>query len=49
MLTNTFACIVRAFENLEFLNVFLAVAAVIGIQLIEPYLDLTYTGVKGVI
>ena len=37
-ITNTLAaCIVRAFEDIEFLNVFPAVAAVLGIQLIEPY------------
>ena len=41
-ITNTLACIVRAFEDIEFLNVFLVVAAVLGIQLIEPYLDMTY-------
>jgi hypothetical protein len=41
-ITNTLACIVRAFEDMEFLNVFLVVAAVLGIQLIEPYLALTY-------
>ena len=39
---NTLAGIVRAFEDMEFLNVFLVVATFIGIQLIEPYLALTY-------
>ena len=41
-ITNTLACIMRAFEDVEFLNVFLVVAALLGIHLIEPYLALTY-------
>ena len=41
-ITNTLACIVRAFEDMEFLNVFLVMVAVIGVQLIEPFLALTY-------
>ena len=32
-ITNTLACIVRAFEEVEFLNVFLVVASLIGIHL----------------
>ena len=42
MITNTLACIVRAFQDVEFINVFLVCAAVIGVHLIEPYLSLTY-------
>ena len=41
-MTNPLACIACAFKDMEFLNVFLVVAAVIGIQLIEPYLALIY-------
>ena len=41
-ITNTLACIVRAFEECEFLSVLLAVAAVLGIHLVEPYLSVTY-------
>ena len=41
-ITNTLACIVRAFDEVEFINVFLVVASLIGIHLIEPYLALTY-------
>ena len=41
-ITNTLACIVRAFEDVEFINVFLVMAAVLGIHLIEPFLNLTY-------
>ena len=40
-ITNTLACIVRAFEDIEFI-VFLVVSALLGIHLIEPYLSLTY-------
>ena len=32
----------RAFEDVEFLNVFLIVSALIGIHLIEPFLTLTH-------
>ena len=41
-ITNTLACIVRAFEEVEFLNVFLVVASLIGIHLVEPWLVLTH-------
>ena len=41
-ITNTLACIVRAFQDVEFINVFLVCAAVLGVHLIEPYLSLTY-------
>ena len=41
-ITNTLACIMRAFEDVEFLNVFLIVSALIGIHLIEPFLTLTH-------
>lgn len=39
--TNNLACIVRAFEDVEFLKIHCAVAALFGIHLIEPYLSLT--------
>ena len=39
--TNNLACIVRAFEDVEFLKVHLAVGALIGIHLIESFLSLT--------
>ena len=39
--TNNLACIVRAFEDVEFLQIHCAAAALIGIHLIEPYLSLT--------
>ena len=32
----------RAFEDVEFLNIFLIVSALIGIHLIEPFLTLTH-------
>jgi hypothetical protein len=41
-ITNTLAYIVRSFEDMEFINIFLVVAALIGIHLVEPYLALTY-------
>ena len=40
-ITNSLACIIRSFESLEYLRVLAAVAVVIGIHLIEPYLSLT--------
>lgn len=39
--TNNLACIVRAFEDVDFLKVHLAVGALIGIHLVEPFLSLT--------
>ena len=39
--TNNLACIVRAFEDVEFLRIHCAVGALIGIHLLEPYLSLT--------
>ena len=39
---NTLACIVRAFEECEFLSVLLITTAIIGVHLIEPYLSVTY-------
>lgn len=39
--TNNLACIVRAFEEVDFLKVHLAVGALIGIHLVEPFLSLT--------
>ena len=41
-ITNTLACIVRAFEECEFFTVLLTATAVLGIHLIEPYLSVTY-------
>ena len=41
-ITNTLACIVRAFEEWEFLSVLLITPAIIGVNLIEPYLPVTY-------
>ena len=40
-MTNNLACIVRAFEEVEFLKVHLAVGALLGVHLIEPFLSLT--------
>ena len=39
--TNNLACIVRAFEDVDFLQVHLAVGALVGIHLVEPFLSLT--------
>ena len=39
--TNNLACIVRAFEEVEFLKIHLAVGTLIGVHLIEPFLSLT--------
>jgi hypothetical protein len=41
-ITNTLACIVRAFEECEFLTVLLTATAILGIHLVEPYLSITY-------
>ena len=41
-INNTLACIVRSFGSIEYLTVFCAVGALIGIHLIEPYLSVTY-------
>lgn len=40
-ITNTLACIVRSFQDLEYLRVLAAVGAIIGIHLVEPFLSLT--------
>eukprot|EP00731_Ephydatia_muelleri_P008315 Em0004g653a len=40
-ITNSLACIIRSFENLEYLRVLTAVTAIVGTHLIEPYLSLT--------
>ena len=40
-ITNNLACIVRSFENLEYIRVMAAVIVVIGVHLLEPYLSLT--------
>ncbi len=39
--TNNLACIVRCFEDIEFLRVFCIVGALLGIHLIEPFVKLT--------
>ncbi|KAI8509055.1 hypothetical protein Bbelb_129030 [Branchiostoma belcheri] len=39
--TNSLACIVRAFESVEFLKVHLAVGALFGVHLVEPFLAIT--------
>ena len=39
--TNTLACVVRAFEDIDFLKIHCAVGALIGIHLVDPYLSLT--------
>ena len=39
--TNQLACIVRYFQDVEFLKVSYAVGALIGIHLVEPFLSLT--------
>lgn len=41
-ITNTLACIVRAFEECEFLTILLTATAILGIHLVEPYLSVTY-------
>ena len=41
-ITNTLACIVRSFESAEYLSVFCAVGALVGIHLTQPYLSITY-------
>ena len=40
-ITNTLACIVRSFEDLEYLRILATVGAIIGVQLVEPFLSLT--------
>lgn len=40
--TNSLACIVRAFIDISCLNVMVLATAIIGLHLIEPYLSLTY-------
>jgi hypothetical protein len=39
--TNNLACILRCFENLVFIRVFCAVGAIIGVHLVEPFVQLT--------
>ena len=39
--TNNLACIVRCFEEVEFLRVFCLVGALIGLHLIEPFVRMT--------
>ena len=39
-ITNSLACIVRSFEDLEYLRVLACAAVIIGVHLIEPYLSL---------
>jgi hypothetical protein len=40
-ITNNLACILRCFEDMDFLRVFCAVGAILGIHLIEPYVQMT--------
>ena len=40
-ITNNLACILRAFESVEFLRVFCLVGALIGLHLLEPFVKLT--------
>ena len=40
-ITNSLACLLRSFENLDYLRVLAAVVVVIGVHLVEPYLSLT--------
>lgn len=39
--TNALACIVRSFEDLEYLRILAAVGAIIGIHLVEPFISIT--------
>ena len=39
--TNNLACIVRSFEDVDFLRIHCAVGALVGLHLVEPYLSLT--------
>ena len=41
-ITNTLACIVRAFEECEFFLSVLLITSIIGVHLIEPYLSVTH-------
>ena len=40
-ITNTLACIVRSFENIEYLRVLTTVGVIVGTHLVEPFLSLT--------
>ena len=40
-ITNCLACICRSFECLDYLRVLAAVLVIVGVHLVEPYLDLT--------
>ena len=40
-ITNSLACIIRSFEGLDYLRVLAAATVVIGVHLVEPYLNLT--------
>ena len=40
-ITNSLACIIRSFEELEYLRVLAAVIVIVGVHLVEPYLSLT--------
>ena len=42
--TNNFACVLRAFQDVDCLVTFLLAAAILGVHLIEPFLILTYSG-----
>ena len=40
-ITNSLACIIQSFEGLDYLRVLAAATVVIGVHLVEPYLNLT--------
>jgi hypothetical protein len=40
-ITNSLACIIRSFQELEYLRVLAAVIMIVGVHLVEPYLSLT--------
>ena len=40
--TNTLACIIRSFQDVQYLTVFCAVGAIIGVHLVQPFLSVTY-------
>ena len=40
--TNTLACIIRAFESCTFFKIFSTAVAIMGVHLIQPFLQITY-------
>ena len=45
-IVNTLACIIRAFETCLFFKIFSAAVALMGVHLIQPYLQITYYEAK---